>query len=306
VHTDKSPLDKEEEVEYAPPKPKDIPYESDILPEHLFTLEGLKPENLFKGYYQYYFNPVDDDGKTRIEREMEERQQRSFERGEEQIRRDMEEFDWSIGDIPESKNLFKKKADVATASTAAKATAVKKTTRPGLKQPSTIASRKAASALAMTVKASSTAEGETDKSVASAATKVPSRGFMLPKRKPTQPLSQASVSARSRGAAVTASRSTLGYSKGRSTLSAVHRENDSSSRQSEVAPKTRTLMRSVSTASTGSDVTITPARFAQSSQESKKPDFLHIFDADEDDGDLGGGMPPLDDFDDDFQLSTNF
>jgi hypothetical protein len=114
VHADRDSPE-EEEIEYAPPKPQDIPYDSDVFPDGVLTFEGLKPENLFKGYYQYYFNRVDDEGKTAMEREMEERQQQRFQRGEEQILRDMDEFDWSIGDIPESKKLLKQKAKPAPA-----------------------------------------------------------------------------------------------------------------------------------------------------------------------------------------------
>ena len=300
MHTDKSPLE-EEEIEYAPPKPKDIPYESDVFPDGVITFEGLKPENMFKGYYQYYFNPVDDNGKTSMERDMEEQQKRSFERGEEQIRKDMDEFDWSIGDVPESKDLFKKKAVVATTSTVAPG---KRLARPVPKQPSTIASRKAASALAMPTKPPATAPARQVKTAAPATTRAPSRGFLLPKRKPAQPVPQPTIAARERAAAIAASRSTLGYTKGRSTSSVVLGDNDLAGRQPPVAPKPRTLMRSVSTASSTSDATITPARFAQ--LELKRPDFLSIFDADEEEGNLGGGMPPMDDSDDDFQLTMNF
>lgn len=303
MHTDKTLLNKEEDIEYAPPKLKDIPYESDICPAGLLTFEGLKPENLFKGYYNYYFNHVDDDGKTLMEREMEQQQQRSFERGEEQIRRDMEEFDWSIGDIPESKDLLKKKADAATETAEG---VVKKTTRQVLKQPSTIASRKAASALAMPTKIPATAQTKTNRTIAPPATRLPSRGLLLPKRKPAQATPQPNVPAQSRVGAVAASRSTLGYSKGRSASSAVQGSTDSGNRHPDAAPKARALVRSVSTASSGSDVTITPARFSQSSKEWKKPDFLSIFDTDEDDGNLCSGVPQFDHSDDEFQLPTDF
>lgn len=301
VHTDKSPLD-DEDIEYAPPKTKDLPYESDVFPDGVITFAGLKPENMFKGYYQYYFNPVDDDGKTSTEREMEEQQQRSFERGEEQIRKDMEEFDWSIGDVPESKDMFKKKKiDVATATAAAVGS---KVARPAPRQPSTIASRKAASALAMSTRTPGTAPARPNNATAPGTTRLLSKGLLLPKRKPVQPVAQPSIAARERAAAVAASRSTLGYSRGRSTSSAVLGDNNVVNRQPQVAPKPRPLVRSVSTASTASDATITPTRFAQS--ELKNPDFLAIFDADDEDGNLGGGMPPMDDSDDDFQLTMNF
>jgi hypothetical protein len=108
VHVDKDPL-QVEEVEYAPPKPKEMPYESDVFPEGVLTYEGLKPGRLFKGYYQYYFNPIGEDGKTLQERDLEEQQKHCFERGEENILKDMEELDWTIGDLPESKEVLKKR-----------------------------------------------------------------------------------------------------------------------------------------------------------------------------------------------------
>lgn len=312
VHTDRSPLEEEEEIEYAPPKLKELPYESDVFPDGVLTFDGLKPENLFKGYYQYYHNRVGDDGKTTMERQMEQRKQESFKRGDDQIMKDMDEFDWSVGDIPESKDVFKKKSAVAPASTTMTA---KKTAVPVVRQPSTFASRRAASALAMPARSASSLQANpaTKTTSTSAAAKPPIKSYLLPKRKPVQPVSQPTIPARERAAAAAASRSTLGYNKGRSVSSAVHgtvggTNSDSASRPPSAVSKPRTLMRSVSTASTSSDATITPARFAQSqpSAEWKKPDFLAIFDTEEDESNLGGGMPPVDDDEDDFQLTVNF
>ncbi len=308
VHTDKNPLE-DEEVEYAPPRPKDLPYESDVFPDGVLTFDGLKPENLFKGYYQYYFNRVGDDGKTAMERDMDQRQQQSFERGEEQIRRDMDEFDWSIGDIPESKDLFKKKANPAPA-----ASAVKKVVRAvPPKQPSTLTSREAASALSMTTKPAGIAQLNVAKRTAPTGTKAPTKGFLLPTRKAMQRVAQPPLTVRERATAVAASRSTLGYNKGRSISSAVHATSREPATirpalqdQTAPGPKPRTLMRSVSTASTGSDATITPARFAQSAKQ-QRPDFLSIFDGDDEEDALGGGgMPPMDDDEEDFQLTVRF
>ncbi|KAH6640981.1 hypothetical protein F5144DRAFT_484001 [Chaetomium tenue] len=304
VHTDKGPLE-EEEIEYAPPKPKETPYESDVFPDGVLTFEGLKPENLFKGYYQYYFNRVDGEGKTALERDMEERQKQSFERGEEQIRKDMEDFDWSIGDIPESKDVFKKKSSTIPAATA---TTSKKVARPIPRQPSTLASRNAASALSMPAKPSGIAQPKLSKTTALGTTETRTRGLLIPKRKIVQPVAQPALSIRERAPAVAASRSTLGYNKGRSVSSAVQGAgSDAGSRppQTQIGPKPRTLVRSVSTASTSSEATITPARFAQA--ELKKPDFLSIFDPDEEEDGLGGGPPPaVDDDVDDFQLTVKF
>ncbi|KAK4230372.1 hypothetical protein QBC38DRAFT_40720 [Podospora fimiseda] len=313
VHTDKIPLADEEEIEYAPPRPQERPYESDILPEGVLTFEGLKPENLFKGYYQYYFNRLDDNGKTAIERDMEDRQQKKFKQGEEQILKDMEEFDWSIGDIPESKDVFKKKNDT-----------VKVEVKPGKqvkpvvgfvrKQPSTLTARKAASALAMP-KSSLRASGlKTKRTLSSIGpSKTQSRGFMTSKQQPLQP--PITLPIRDRAAPVAASRSTLGYSKGRSASTAINGNTDpttAAARAPEiVALKDQVQSRSVSTMSSGSDATITPARFAKEAMDWKKPDFLSIFDTDDveedDDTNLGGGSaPPLDDDDETFQFATYF
>ncbi|KAK3359238.1 hypothetical protein B0T25DRAFT_91114 [Lasiosphaeria hispida] len=305
VHTDRNPLDDEEDVEYAPPRPRDAPYESDILPEGGLTFEGLKPENMFKGYYQYYFNQVDDNGMSAKEREMEERRQQTFKRGDEQIMKDMAEFDWSVGDVPSSKDFFKVKKDTIDPEAV---TETKKTTRMITKPPTTIASRRAAAALAMSSKPRGTSQTRLARPNVAVATKP--RSFLASRQKPAQTaVIQSTTSSRERATAAVASRSTLGYSRGRSAVSVVHGRNEPVARQPEAPAKTpRALTRSLSTMSTGSDTTITPARFAQTqgSQDWKKPEFLSIFDLEEDDDGHLGSAPTLDDFDDDFQLSTDF
>lgn len=309
VHIDKDPLkEEEEEIEYAPPKPKDLPYESDVFPDGVLTFEGLKPENLFKGYYQYYFNREDEKGRTAVERDLEERQKRSFERGEEQIRKDMDEFIWNVGEIADGKDMPRQKDGVLPSSV--KATSSNRTTRSVQKQPSTLASRKAAAALTMPATSSTLSQAKSTKTAAPSSAKAPAKGILLPKRKPSQLASQptTTIPIRERAPALAASRSTLGYNKGRSVSSAVNgMESTSTTRQTQAqtSGKPRTLGRSASTASSGSDTTITPARFAPSS-EIKKPDFLSIFDGDDEEDTLGGGMPPMDDDYDDFQLTLKF
>ncbi|KAK3327498.1 hypothetical protein B0T19DRAFT_164588 [Cercophora scortea] len=305
VHTDRNPLAEEEDTEYAPPRPKEQPYESDVFPDGVLTFEGLKPENMFKGYYQHYFNHVDDNGMSLKERQMEEQRQRDFELGDLQIRQDMDEFDWSIGDVPDSKDLFKtKKEEDAALDVIATG---KPAHRLLPKAPATIAARKAASALAMPYRPLSLAQ--TKPTSKPRPIQVASRGnFLLPRRKPMPLGTQSMSSSLERTKAAVASRSTLGYSKGRSASSAIHARKDTVDNPPEAGPQPRTLMRSVSTMSSGSDCTITPARFAQNqAQDWKKLEFLSIFDVDEEeDGDLGGA-PELDDLiDDDFQLPTDF
>lgn len=100
----------------------------------------------------------------------------------------------------------------------------------------------------------------------------------------------------------------MGYSKGRTALSAIHAPD-------RAQASTRTFTRTASTASSGSDTTITPARFAHSQaskadngEMSRKLEFLSIFDVDEeDDGHLGGSALPHDDeLDDEFKLDLGF
>ena len=307
VHTDKNPLE-EEEIEYAPPRPVEAPYQSDIIPEGALTFETLKPENLFRGYYQHYYNRKDENGVPLKERQMQERRQRDFQRGDEQILKDMEEFDWSIGDIPSSKQLLKKPQQ----STATKTmTDNKKTQRPVFKAPPTIASRKAASALSMPIKPLTTTQAKAGKPAAvprkptSVFGRKPILSTMQPKPAPTQA---------SRANAVAASRSTIGYSKGRSAISVVQGRNDTAAAEtlSEPPARPRSFTRTASTASTASDATITPARFAQTqttTRDCKKPEFMSIFDAELDDQEEEDipGAPELDNFEeDDFQLSTDF
>lgn len=307
-----NPLAEEEDIEYASPKPEDLPYESDIIPAGALTFEGLKPEHRLKGYYNHYFNPVDENGVTIQEREMEERRQRDFKRLDEQVRKDMDEFDWSIGDVPETKTV-KQSKPLATVSEAGEGT-LTGNNRPvsrGLpKQPPTIAARKAASALALAPKPTNTllnARGLNSKPPPSAF-KGPSSLLPLTRKAPRPAITRESST--DRATAVAASRSTLGYSKGRSTSSAIQ---GSTRPKTPAGPSKRTLTRSVSTASNGSDCTITPARYAQVSKTEnnealKKLEFLSIFDGgEEDDGNLAGpGIPADDSTDDDFQLNLQF
>lgn len=314
VHLDKtSPLEEEEEedIEYAPPRPKDVPYESDILPAGAMTFEGLKPENLLKGYYNHYFNRVDENGVPIHEREMEERRQRDFKKLDDQVRKDMEEFDWSIGDVPETKTakVNKPLAPVTEQGEGTLRANKRPIARALPKQPPTIAARKAATALALAPKPSTTLTNARNLSNNPAPSIFKGPNCLLPLNRKAQRPAMTRESSTDRATAVAASRSTLGYSKGRSTSSVIQGSNRP---KTPAGPVKRTLTRSVSTASTGSDCTITPARYAQVAKSEnealKRLEFLSIFDGDEeDDGNLGGsGLPANDGSDDDFQLNLQF
>ncbi|KAK2071736.1 hypothetical protein P8C59_006139 [Phyllachora maydis] len=109
VHGDKDPLEEEEDVEYAPPPVKAKPYESDLVPAHLLTFKGLKRENMLKGYYEHYYQDFDENGMSVKERELEEQRRRALQKGEEQICQDTENMNWSVSDVPESNDYFKKR-----------------------------------------------------------------------------------------------------------------------------------------------------------------------------------------------------
>ncbi|KAJ9142679.1 hypothetical protein NKR23_g6973 [Pleurostoma richardsiae] len=298
----------EEEIEYCPPRPTDLPYESDIIPEGALTTESLKPENMFKGYHDYYHRAVDECGMTRLEREMEKRKENAFRKAEKQIQKDLDEFEWDLGlDDDGPRGPGKKKLAVFATSDKPPSVVGRKTSRVVPKQaPPTIAARKAASVLAIAPKAPVNPQQKLVKPMTRHAR---SASSFLPGRRPAAqkvPASKDPLSAENTAAMAT-SRSTLGYTKGRTASSALH------GRTSSENASRRTLTRSVSTASSGSDTTITPARFAAKSKNSdssdlRRPEFLSIFDINEDDdGHLGVSADLInDDLDDDFEFKVNF
>ena len=300
IHSDRNERSDDDEIEYAPPPVEEEPYQSDILPDGVLTFDAFKPENRLKGYYRHYFNPVDDDGVSRKEKEFAEQQRKAFERLDDQVLKDLEEFDWSVADVPETKNMFKK-IQVKEDTTVAEPSAVQRAPRLGAKPPSTIASRKAASALAMRPKLPTTTAALQPK--AAKLVNAKAGGFILPGRKgAAQP-----APLKDNATAAATSRTTLGYNKGRSALSAVHGRGASAS-----TATARTFARTDSTVSSGSDTTITPSRYAQkqaskadADDEWKRLEFLSIFNVDEEDGGNLGG-PINEDLDDDFQFDVKF
>ncbi|KAH7632661.1 hypothetical protein B0T09DRAFT_380178 [Sordaria sp. MPI-SDFR-AT-0083] len=307
VHVDTKPKhDEEEEIEYCPPPAQDLPYESDVLPAHALTFESLKPENMFKGYYEYYYKKVDDNGMTAKEREMAERQQRNFARGDEQITKDMEAFDWSIGDVPESKDVFKKTQ--VDASAVARSGETKKIGCLPSRPPSTLVTRRAASALSHTsARERSISRPQLNSKPSLTAV---NKGSLFARKPSLSNASHARTLSKDRPTSTAASRNTLGYTRGRSVSEATRPASAAASSQQQPGPRPRNFSRTSSLVSNGSDSTITPARFAQAqtTQEVQKPlGLLSIFTHDEE-GEHSDHetVPHFDDSDDDFQLSTDF
>ncbi|KAF5008030.1 hypothetical protein FDECE_5677 [Fusarium decemcellulare] len=281
----------EEEPEYAPPRPKDLPYESDVFPKDMLTLEGLKKENILKGYYQHFYNPVDDEGVSRQDREFEETMKKVAAKAEERNKQETDALTWNIDDLSDMEDHDKPKPtkEAAAGTSGLKAKGIR------TKQPSSLASRRAASALSI-------------HSDTSSSTKLPTIARTTKSRKPLGSLIQGrkpavraptKVSHADSATGEAASRTTIGYSRGRSASSMMHAQTrgpGATVRIQRPAKPTESL------SSLQSDLTITPARLRQAAlkqQESlPRPQFMSIFDEDGEDDDLPPLSQPLDMSDD--------
>ncbi|EXL79709.1 hypothetical protein FOPG_06481 [Fusarium oxysporum f. sp. conglutinans race 2 54008] len=282
----------EEEPEYAPPKPKDLPYESDCFPKDMLTLEGLKKENILKGYYQHFYNPVDDDGVSRQDREFAETMKKVAAKAEERNKQERAALTFNIDDLSDTEMQIKAPAPTATIADSGRKVKGIRT-----KQPSSLASRRAASALSIHSDASSNSKA----SSVARTTKI---------RKPLTSLYQSKKPVARSATGVAASRTTIGYNRGRSASSMVNAQ-----RRGTTAPVgTQRAVKPVETVnSLQSDLTITPTRLRQAvkqQEETKpRPQFMSIFDEDGDDDDLPPLSQPLDISDDEeeeFELKLNF
>lgn len=267
-----------DEVDTNPPPPPGLPYESDVFPAGILTFDAVRPENRMKGYYDYYHNRRDGNGMTRADRETKVAQELRFGEADARIRKDLDEFEWDLGlDSPKKVVPLQEPAEM-------------KITRPGTgtKTLSTLTSRRAASALGMASKSSMTnlqrKPLSTKPNPGSGATRLPS--FMQP-TKARQPTTS-TLATRPRvpsvtinTAAMAASRSTLGYNKGRSVSFLVQ----SNAKSRSEAPA-RAFARSDTTAS---DRTVTPASYAMDAAVAR-PEFISIFDVppEQDDEDRAG------------------
>ncbi|KAJ2904831.1 hypothetical protein MKZ38_007023 [Zalerion maritima] len=245
-----------EDVEIAPTKVPDLPYESDVFPRGRLTFEGLKPENLFLGYYRHYYDPIDENGVSLRDQKHEQEMKLVMEKGDRKIEEEMENLDWSVPDVPST-------ANPATSNVRRKA-------------PGTLASRNAAAALSMST--SSTIHQSRMLKQAPNTTLKAARGIpksTIPIQRPSRMDSAMSIAA---------SRTTVGYNRGRAMANrakVIHDNNvvdDAEPTKKALAPcSTLGLSRSISTVSADSDKTITPATFSQGHDVSKRLEFLSIF-----------------------------
>ncbi|KAM3078545.1 hypothetical protein ACMFMG_006417 [Clarireedia jacksonii] len=288
VHGDDSPLG-EPDVEYMPPRSKDIPFDSDIFPKGCLNYDVLKPENLTRGSLGAWYNTADKDGKSKVERDLEEGYRKSTERTDELVLAAMEE-EWTIGDMPETfRHLQNKASSQQNKAKVFMEQTPKPTISTQIRGPATVTSRRAASAL-------STAPKATAEPVKRPATAIarPVSSF-LTRGKKTMIIAPIPHATMQHKAAAITSRSTIGYTKGRSVSNPLQkREAPSTILQKRVNPG---LSRSASNISQNSESTITPARFANQENlnvpEYKRPDFLSAFDVDDEELEPGlrGALP---------------
>lgn len=254
----------ERDVEYCPPPVEYPPYESDILPAGGINLDALKGSNRMQGFAQYFNNPLDDNGESIKQKKLDAEQEKAYRDLDAQILKEVEEMDWSISDVPSTKEEHLKK--VAERQKAAKLEEqIKRSRALAVNVPSTIASRKAASALSAPARPPLTAvshERAPVKSTATSALQKPA--FLVRSKKPDSSAPVASTTI-SRAASTAASRSTIGYNKGRSAssvLKAFSPPHQSAARPPQ--PRTNNKFgRTISNVSAASDSTITPEKYAQ-------------------------------------------
>ncbi|KAF1845730.1 uncharacterized protein K460DRAFT_312432 [Cucurbitaria berberidis CBS 394.84] len=184
------------EVEYMPPK--EIPLEDDMddyLPRD-WKVPKISHESMTRGIWDAYHNPIEDDGRTRYQREFEDEVQRERKKRDEEFE-NVFEAQMAKDDAEAMRYL-----GIAEPKEAPKPTIAPKRTTPGL---STMSARMAATALSPTSKPSYAAP------TASVKSRLPT--VLISSRKPTKPLVERAAS--HQATAVAASRSTIGYAQGR-------------------------------------------------------------------------------------------
>lgn len=303
VKADNEEAPEEDEPEYAPPRPEPLPYESDCLPKGGLTFEGLKNENLLKGFYSHFHNPVDENGVSRKEKAFDDEMKTAMDRAVERNERDADALDWTVSDVPETARLFRKKA-APTKQSAPTATMKRSVLKH--QNPPTITSRKAASALSMP---SDNRKATAIKAPSSAAPGRKPLSSLLQGNRANKNIATARAASTSTATVEAASRSTIGYNKGRSASSMMH-----SNGQSASVPPSGATVKAASPSEEISDLTITPARVRQAAlkqssfEEQCRPQFMSIFDDDGDDDDLppmSGSHDILEEDEEDFELKLD-
>lgn len=291
VQADKAGASADDEPEYAPPAPTALPYESDVLPQGGLTFNALKKDNILKGYYEHFYNPVDEDGTSRLDKAFNNEMKAAMDKAVEQNEREFESLDWSVVDVPETKIPSNR---VLAASNSRREPQNEKIVVSKTRNVQTMNSRKAASALAIH---SDRGQGAT--STRDVAVKRPVPSFSRSRAATPSALEQ-SCAGTTTGEA--ASRTTIGYNKGRAASTMMRPRQQPTKNTAKVASR--------QPSDDGWNMTITPTRSrlgAQGRSPTKsieRPQFASIFYDDEDDAEpLAISGPPVDlDDDEEFEL----
>ncbi|ODA77397.1 hypothetical protein RJ55_07026 [Drechmeria coniospora] len=278
------PSEEDDEPEYAPPAPTPLPYESDVLPPGGLTFEGLKKVNFLKGFYEHFHNPIDEDGISREQKRFNREMEAVLGKAREHCQREAAEIDWNTLDIekPEAVAMGLRPNAFNDVDTALDTTAKPSTRR----NPPTMTSRRAVSALAL---------ASVDRNAA--VTKPPGRNpairrplsSIISSSRAAKPALAPPMSTSGNIAAEAASRTTIGYTKGRTASSMIRSRGGSVINRPKQASKP-------SGPRDGDSVLATTLPCAypgglgrdQTDSELVRPQFLCIFD-DVDDEDL----PPM-------------
>ncbi|KAI0157466.1 hypothetical protein GGR57DRAFT_461996 [Xylariaceae sp. FL1272] len=304
---DASPLE-DEEVEYCPPNPKDLPYESDVFPDGVLNFDVLKPENRFKGYYEFYINPVGEDGVSLRDKELDEKTRKALEQGEKRCQEEINSINWGLED-----ELSPEKPPVAKKAPAPAKNLPGKTAGTIRKPLSSIRSKTAANAMSMD-ETTKSLQRRTARTEAAKPLHNKSASFAIPTFSSGSKAVPSSIPKRSPAELDANSRTTIGYNKGRATASLLHKRSVSvattrlpsttrpfnraatttstskaSTSTSKPVSKSRTttpLPRAETPLSYDSNETITPARFHKRSESEAEDEdkewrervpFLSIF-----------------------------
>ncbi|KZM23154.1 uncharacterized protein EKO05_0008189 [Ascochyta rabiei] len=212
VHQPEAEADSEDdvpEIEYMPPKEVPLPDDMDDYLPRDWDFSILGGENASRGITSAYHNPVEDDGRTRGQREFEESLERDRKKRDDEFDRIFEAQ--MAKDDAESRRYFgiKEPKKEAPKPTAKAASSVRPAT--GL---STMRARSAAAALAP-IDRSTPRFGA---STTAAKSRVPTG--LISGRKTPMPLAEPTVARHARHAsAVASSKGTIGYAQGRAVRS---------------------------------------------------------------------------------------
>jgi hypothetical protein len=244
------------EVEYMPPKEIPLPDNLDEdMPLIDWSFPQFKGANMTRGTYEIYHNPVEDDGRTRGERELEESLARDKKKAN-------EEFDRLFADMMAKEDAEEKRyLGIESPSEPAPEPQLPKRKIPA---PSTLKARSAAAALQQTAPRPRYAAP-----TGAVKSRVPTG--VIAGKKPLQ--STLRAPAARNAAAVAASKSTIGYAQGRATGPATRKPLSNVARppSTSTIPRRPTTSSSTSSNSTNARATTLPrscAPFSRSSSTS--------------------------------------